>query len=94
MTWEENVMDLEDRNASGRVFRSAHCRDAGTTVQELKSHRLQALQRRPSGNRPEQSRAYATRAYTLAVGGVEEAFKANENRQKAWEAKNKDAARC
>lgn len=88
--WDENVADLEDRNSLAKVIRTASCRGSGSTVQELRNFHSQASQQRKEASRLHRSRTYATQVYTLAVGGVQAAMKATEQRQKAWET-NRDS---
>merc|ERR1719183_1335881 len=77
VTWDENPVDLEDRKSLAKVVRTAPCGGSGSTVQELKNPRANALQHRPVGH-GNKRRTYATRAYTIAVGGVEAALVAAE----------------
>merc|ERR1712060_658677 len=38
LTWVENPADLEDRNSLAKVVRSSDCRNARSTIHELKSY--------------------------------------------------------
>lgn len=79
VTWEENLVDLEDRNSLAKVIRTANCQ-AGIMVQDMRAHRAQVLQSCTWDAK--QGRRYATSAYAVALGGVEKVMKAAEDRER------------
>jgi len=76
VTWEENSPDLEDRTSLAKVIRSAACRK-GVSVQDMRAHRMATLQLTDWANKGQN---YATSAYVIALGGIDEVLKAAEER--------------
>jgi hypothetical protein len=78
-TWEENGVDLVDRNSLARVVRTARCRQAQISVEMLKSSRDASLDQRVNLADHYRSRSYATNLFVAALGGMTEAVQAIEN---------------
>jgi hypothetical protein len=78
-SWEENVADLEGRNSLAKVVRTASCRRAGVTVQDLKTILAEKLE--------QNSRSFATGMFVAAVGGIGEAIQAIERHRADIETK-------
>mmetsp|Transcript_17853 Transcript_17853/g.33666 ORF Transcript_17853/g.33666 Transcript_17853/m.33666 type:complete len:1135 (-) Transcript_17853:138-3542(-) len=65
VSWEENPVDLEDRNSLAKVLRAGECNEYIVTVQDFKSFCAQSMHR----NRA--SRLYAQDVFIAAMGSVE-----------------------
>lgn len=83
VTWEENVVGLEDRISLAKVIRSADCSQSGAVVQDLANHRAKSLQQ-CNGDISGQNRSYATGVYVISMGGLQGVLDEVERRQKQW----------
>merc|ERR1711862_594372 len=72
--WEENPVDLEDRNSLAKVIRTAVTRQACITVQDLKNRRIEVAEECKNMN--VRCSTYATCMYVAALGGMREAVQA------------------
>jgi hypothetical protein len=86
-SWEENLVDLEDRNSLAKVVRAATTRQAGVTVDELKCQQAKFSQEHSNAG-DHRSRSYATSMFVASLGGMPEAIEAVGQRRKELEAKS------
>jgi hypothetical protein len=86
-SWEENVADLECRNSLAKVVRTASCRRAGVTVEDLKAILAEKLEQNSNSSARCRSRSFATGIFVAAVGGMVEAIQAIERHRADIETK-------
>jgi len=81
-TWEENPVDLEDRNSLAKVIRAVECRIPRTRVsfQDVRSFQTK------EGDAISEGRMYAQRVFIQAVGGVSQMIRSNTVKAKTIEA--------
>lgn len=75
VAWEENPVDLEDRNSLAKVLRAGDCSDMFATVQDLKSFCTQPTLKNRAG------RLYAQDVFVAAMGGIEKVTEAYLQKQ-------------